>query len=171
MWSQFHILEINILVYFLSCLCSMLLAVHAISIKKTHRKTIYTAVLTYVAMVFCWIQHILEVLLQVYHSFCEDCHRSSYLVHQHGGCFLFSFIILNVMTSHENAHHTPFMAHHATLFTVYLAMQVQWAVMICPSLFTATQAMWGLSKERWLGFTNIMALRIQLVRSTGQILW
>ena len=36
--------------------------------------------------------------------------------------------------------------------------------MVCPSLFTATQAMRGLSEEHWLGFTNIMALRIQLVR-------
>ena len=37
-------------------------------------------------------------------TFCEDHHRSSYLVvHQHGGCFPFSFVILKVMTSHENA--------------------------------------------------------------------
>ena len=36
--------------------------------------------------------------------FHEDHHRSSYLiVHQHGGCFLFSFVILKVMTSHESA--------------------------------------------------------------------
>ena len=54
-------------------------------------------------MVFCPIQHILEAL-QVYHSFREDRHRSSYLiVHQYGGCFLFSFVISKVMTSHENA--------------------------------------------------------------------
>ena len=81
---------------------SMLLAVYAISIKNP-QVNVYIVVLAYIAMVFCPIQHILEALY-VYHSFHEDHHRSSYLVvHQHGGCFLFSFIISKMMMSHENA--------------------------------------------------------------------
>ena len=74
----------------------MLFAVYAISIENP-QVSVYIAVLTYVAMVFCPIQHILEV----YHSFREDRHRST--VHQHGGCFPFSFVISKVMTSRENA--------------------------------------------------------------------
>ena len=40
----------------------MLLAVYAISIKKKTQVSVYIAVLTYVAMVFRPIQHILEAL-------------------------------------------------------------------------------------------------------------
>ena len=55
-----------------------------------------------VAMLFWPIQHILETL-QAYHSFCEDLHRSFYLVlHQYGSCFPFSFAISKIMT-YENA--------------------------------------------------------------------
>ena len=35
--------------------------------------SVYIAVLTYLAVVFCLIQHVLEAL-EVYHSFREDCH-------------------------------------------------------------------------------------------------
>ena len=42
-------------------LYSMLLAIYAILIKNP-QVSVYTAVLTYVAMVFCPIQHILEAL-------------------------------------------------------------------------------------------------------------
>ena len=91
---KFRLLEINhhlgiqLVQYVISNICN-------IDGKKT-QVSIYIAVLTYVAMVF-------STHIRVYHSFREDCHRSSYVaVHQHGGYFLFSFIISKVMTSHEN---------------------------------------------------------------------
>ena len=43
-------------------------------------------------------------------------------------------------------------------YGTYPAMQVQCAVMICPSLFTPIQAWWKLSGEAWLGFTFAISI-------------
>ena len=51
----------------------------------------------------------------LYHSFREDHPRSSYLVHQHGGCFLFSFVISKVMTSHENTKSVSTICHFSRI--------------------------------------------------------
>ena len=75
----------------------MLLAVYAISIKKPTGKRLYSC------FNLC-SNGILSDSTHALHSFCEDRHRSSYLiVHEHGGCFLFSFVISKVTMSHENA--------------------------------------------------------------------
>ena len=96
-----HVITIRILEIYSPSWCDNLygmsllrLAVYAISIKNP-QVSIYIAC---VAVVFCLIQHRSI-------SFYEDHHRSYYLVHQHGGYFPFSLLILKVM-SHKNALYT-----------------------------------------------------------------
>ena len=119
----------------------MLLAVYLISIKKPTGKHLYNCFNLCSDGILSDSTHIRSII--VYHSFCEDRHRSSYLVHQHGSCFRFSFVISKVMTSHENALFSQYVGHAQFVTSCILCI-------VCHPHVAVKLVDW----RRWLLFDN-----------------